>query len=105
MRMLKNVGVAITLTSSSRSSASPRQSSWLPRIRWPSVGGASAMGVLLRTGLARDDLQDVADADVVVGPLVDLAAVAHHHEPVAEAQDLLELGGDEDDRHPLPGQV
>ena len=40
-----------------------------------------------------------------VRPLVDLAAVAHDHDAVREAQDLLELGGDEDHRHALRGQV
>ena len=37
--------------------------------------------------------------------LVDLAAVAHHDESVAESQDLLELGGDEHDGHAILREV
>src|SRR3954453_9121381 len=102
--MWMNPGLTITLTSSSTSRARIGQTSWWRRIRWRPVG-VSGTGTLLLAGLARDDLEDVADADVVVRPLVDLAAVAHDHEAVAEPEDLLELGGDEDHRHPLGGEL
>src|SRR5687768_4103010 len=98
MRMSKKDGVATTLTSSSTTRAITGQSSWLPR-------NLRTRGLLLGAGLARDDLEDVADRDVVVAPVVDLAAVAHHEQAVAQPEDLLQLGGDEDDGHALAGQL
>src|SRR4051812_48748717 len=73
IRMWMNPGLTITLTSSSTSRARIGQTSWWRRIRWRPVG-VSGTGTLLLAGLARDDLEDVADLDVVVGALVDLAA-------------------------------
>src|SRR5688572_26615419 len=96
--MLKKVGVAITSTTSSSTRARTGQSSWCPRtLRMGSL--------LLGAGLARDDLEDVADREVVVGTLVDLAAVAHDDHAVTEPEDLLQLGGDEHDRHALAGEL
>src|SRR5690349_23116213 len=83
IRMSRNPGFATTLTTSSTSRARTGHTSWCWRIRWRPVGD-SGMGTLLLAGLARDDLEDVADTDVVVGALVDLAPVAHDHEAVAE---------------------
>src|SRR6478735_5967782 len=102
--MSKKPGFATTLTTRRATSARTGQTSWCRKARWRRVG-FSGIGTLLLAGLARDDLEDVADADVVVGPLVDLAPVAHHDESVAEPEDLLELGGDEDHRHPLGSQL
>src|SRR6476661_4094376 len=100
MRTSRKLGRAATLTATSTSSARTGHRSGWRRTRWTRVV-VSGMGGLLAAGLARDGLEDVADADVVVDALVDLAAVAHHDEPVAEPQHLLELGGDEDHRHAL----
>src|SRR6478735_10027703 len=98
MRMSKKFGFATTLTTSSTTRASAGQRSWWPRtLRMGSL--------LLGAGLARDDLEDVADREVVVGALVDLAAVPHHDDAVAEPEDLLELRGDEDDGHALAGEL
>ena len=110
--MLRKSGLAITLTSSSATSASTGQSSGDARVRaavravTPDRGSRSAAtAVSVLAVLARDDLEDVVDRDVVVRPLVDLAAVAQHDDPVAEAQHLLEFGGDEHDRHAVGGEV
>src|SRR6478735_6379315 len=97
-------GLTTTLTSSSTSRARTGHTSWCRRTRWRPVAD-SGTGALLLASLARDDLEDVADADVGVGALVDLATVAHDDEAVAEPEDLLELGGDEDHRHPLGSQL
>src|SRR5689334_8017143 len=104
--MSKNPGFAITFTRRRATSARTGQTSGCRRTRWRRVV-VSGIGplLLLGAGLARDDLEDVADADVVVGSFVDLAAIAHHDEAVAEPEDLLELGGDEDHRHALGGEV
>src|SRR3954452_7442864 len=97
-------GFTTTLTSSRNSRARTGHTSWCRSTRWRRLG-ISGIGALLLAGLARNDLEDVADADAVVGTLVDLAAIAHDDEAVAKPEDLLELGGDEDHRHATSGEV
>src|SRR4051794_30426091 len=100
--MSKKFGFTSTLTSSSTTRASTGHRSGWRSTRWVRVAVSGTVALLLLgAGLARDDLEDVADADVPVRSFVDLAAVPHHHEAVAQAEHLLELGGDEDDRHAL----
>src|SRR4051794_28744519 len=107
MRRLRNDGVATTFTTIRATRARTGQTRGFAarRSRTPGPVDVSDMGSLLGTSLARDDLEDVAHADVVVGSLVDLASVAHDHEAVTEAQDLLELGGDEHHGHALASEV
>ena len=89
-----------TLTTSSSDQRQHRPEQLAARTRLSAVGaqarrsssGRASPAMISRTSLTRD---------VVVGALGDLAAVAQHDDAVAEAQHLLELGGDEHHRHAL----
>src|SRR5688500_16412056 len=104
MRTSRKDGLTPTLMTSRTPRASTGHSSGCRSTRTARVGD-SGMGISFRVGLAGEDLEDAAYAHVVVAALVDLATVAHDHEAVAQAQVLLQLGGDEDDRQALGGEL
>src|SRR4051794_27394446 len=96
---------AIRLITISVSTAPTGHTSGLVRRRCRTGVRGSDMIALLARLRAGDDLEHVAHLHVVVGPLVDLASVAHDDEGVGEPKPLFELGRDEDNRHAASGKV
>ena len=97
-------GTATTLTTSNATSMATGQNR---RLRDARVRAAHDVAPALRVGLAilGDQRQQVIDGEVLVGQVGDLAPVAQDHDPVAEAQHLLEFGGDEQHAHPVLGEA
>src|SRR4029453_14867418 len=97
-------------TSNSAASATSGQNRGDPVKRRRVDGAAGARAVVAASGMlgptpARDELHDLADGRLGPGPFRDLVVVAQHGDAVGEPEDLLQLGGDEDDGHPVLGEV